>query len=85
MFVSMNSIKDFQYLDQSVLSMLMISENIWELLENYMVDTLCIVFKEFFNLKKDYYGMVESGMQVFSFTLGDLLRCRATGTKDQIE
>lgn len=66
--------------------MLIISEHIWKGLENYMMDVLVTILTSFYNIKMSYYleGMKESDLQVHTFTLGDLMRCKCSGTRDQI-
>lgn len=51
-----------------------------------MMDTLAKIFQLFLAIRLDYQRekRLESDIQVFTFTLGDLLRCRCSGTKEQI-
>ena len=66
--------------------MLLISENIWKSLENYMMDTMNVILQLFQNIRSEYHDekLLETDIQVYTFTLGDLLRCRCAGTKDQV-
>ena len=84
--VSENEIAGIEFLDKKVISMLIICQSIWKTLENHMMDVLVTILKSFHAVRRRYelQEAQEEDLQICTFTLGDLFRCRCQGTKEQI-
>ena len=74
------------FIDKDESSLLMICQYIWKALENYVMDVLVSLLNRFAAIRQIYAkgAMEEADLDIFTLKIGDLFRCKCSGSKEQV-
>ena len=78
--------KEVDFLDKEETSLLIICQYIYKALESYVMDVIVAILNRFNAIKQSFVdaGEEEADLELFTLTIGDLFRCKCSGTKEQI-
>lgn len=77
---------EVDFLDKEETALLIICQYIYKALESYVMDVIVAILNRFNAIKQSFVetGDEEADLELYTLTIGDLFRCKCSGTKSQI-